>query len=58
ANNSLLGSWNNGDKKKFGRNAGPTRPGPTTWDQRGPSAIIRFEDTHVFNSNFFLGGHY
>ena len=58
ANNSALGSWNNGDKKKFGRNASPTRPQPTTWDQRGPSAIIRFEDTHVFNSNFFLGGHY
>ena len=56
--NSALGSWNNGNKEKFGRNASPTRPQPTTWDQRGPSAIIRFEDTHVFNSNFFLTGTY
>ena len=58
SNNSALGSWNNGNKLKFGRNAGPTRPAPTTWNQRGPSAIIRFEDTHVFSSSFFLGGTY
>ncbi len=56
--NSFTGSWNNGDKEKFGRNAGPTRPQPTTWDQRGPSAIIKFEDTHIVNSNFFLTGGY
>lgn len=58
SSNSFTGSWNNGDKQKFGRNAGPTRPQPTTWDQRGPSAIIKFEDTHVVNSNFFIGGTY
>jgi hypothetical protein len=56
--NSATGSWNNGDKEKFGRNASPTRPQPTTWDQRGPSAIIKFEDTHVVNSNFFITGGY
>ncbi len=56
--NSFTGSWNNGDKEKFGRNASPTRPQPTTWDQRGPSAIIKFEDTHVVNSNFFITGGY
>ncbi|MFQ5528526.1 MAG: carboxypeptidase regulatory-like domain-containing protein [Thermoanaerobaculia bacterium] len=55
-NNSAVGSWNNGNKRKFGRNASPTRPAPTTWNQRGPSAIIKFEDTHVFSSSFFLGG--
>jgi len=54
--NSATGSWNNGDKNKFGRNASPTRPQPTTWDQRGPTAIIKLEDTHVVNSNFFVGG--
>ncbi len=54
--NSAQGSWNNGDKQKFGRNASPTRPQATAWNQRGPSAIIKFEDTHVFSSNFFLGG--
>jgi hypothetical protein len=56
APNSLVASWNNGDKQKFGRSAGPTRPGPTTWNQRGPSAVMKVEDTHIFNSNFFLSG--
>ncbi len=56
--NSFVASWNNGDKNKFGRSAGPTRPAPTTWDQRGPTAIYKFEDTHVFSSSFFLGGTY
>ncbi len=54
--NSFLASWNNGDKKKFGRGAGPSRSTPTTWDQRGPSAIWKFEDTHVFSSNLYLTG--
>ncbi len=58
SSNSLVASWNNGDKKKFGRSAGPSRPQPTTWDQRGPTALYKLEDTHVFNSNFFLSGTY
>ncbi len=56
SSNSFTGSWNDGNKQKFGRNAGPTRPQPTTWDQRGPTAIMKLEDTHVVNSNFFIGG--
>ncbi len=56
AANSLVASWNNGDKRKFGRNASPVRTAPTTWDQRGPSALYKVEDTHVFNANFFLSG--
>ncbi|MEM6702502.1 MAG: TonB-dependent receptor plug domain-containing protein, partial [Acidobacteriota bacterium] len=56
--NSFVGSWNNGDKQKFGRGAGTTRPDETTWNQRGPSAVYRFEDTHVFSSNLFLTGTY
>ena len=56
AANSIVGSWNNGDKLKFGRGASVTRPRPTTWNQRGPSAVYRLEDTHVFGSNFFLTG--
>ena len=56
--NSFVGSWNNGDKQKFGRGAGLTRPDETTWNQRGPSAIYRFEDTNVFSSNLFLTGTY
>ena len=56
SNNSFVGSWNNGDKQKFGRGASTTRPPATTWNQRGPTAIWKFEDTHVVNSNFFLSG--
>ena len=58
AANSAVGSWNNGDKQKFGRGAGTTRPDITTWNQRGPSAVYRFEDTHVFSSNLFVTGTY
>ncbi|MEZ5314587.1 MAG: TonB-dependent receptor, partial [Thermoanaerobaculia bacterium] len=54
--NSLVASWNNGDKQKFGRSAGPSRPQPTTWDQRGPTALYKLEDTHIVSSNFFLSG--
>ncbi len=56
--NSFVSSYNNGDKLKFGRGAGTTRPPETTWNQRGPSAIYKFEDTHVFSSSFFLTGAY
>ena len=56
--NSFLASWNNGDKKKFGRGASPARADETTWDQRGPSALWKLEDTHVFSSNLYLTGTY
>ncbi len=56
SSNSMVGSFNNGDKLKFGRGAGTSRPAPTTWNQRGPSAVYRLEDTHVFSSNFYLTG--
>jgi hypothetical protein len=56
--NSMVGSYNNGDKLKFGRGAGTSRPAATTWNQRGPSAQYRLEDTHVFSANFFLTGTY
>ncbi len=56
--NSAVASYNEGDKLKFGRNAGPTRPPETTWNQTGPVELIKFEDTHVFGSNFFLTGLY
>ncbi len=58
ASNSIVGSFNNGDKLKFGRGAGTVRPPETTWNQRGPSAQYRLEDTHVFSANFFLTGTY
>ena len=56
SNNSLVGTWNNGDKLKFGRGAGPDRASETTWNQRGPTAVMKLEDTHVFSSSFFLSG--
>jgi hypothetical protein len=56
--NSAVASWNNGDKQKFGRDASITRPDITSYNQRGPSAVYRFEDTHVFSSNLFLTGSY
>jgi hypothetical protein len=49
------------DKVKLGRNAGPTRPQETTWNQSHfgdtPTAA-KVEDTHIFSSNFYLTGLY
>lgn len=51
----------NSDKVKIGRNAGPTRPQPTTWNQSkygdDPTAW-KIEDTHIFSSAFYLTGMY
>jgi len=47
------------DKVKIGRNASPTRPQETTWNQGkfGPSpTAAKVEDTHIFSSNFYLTG--
>lgn len=52
--NSFVYTWNEGDKIKTGRDAGLTRPPETTWNQTGPSPLRKAEDTHVFNSRFFL----
>jgi hypothetical protein len=45
------------DKKVAGRNAGPTRPLPTAWDQghagSDPSAA-KIEDTQIFGPSFYL----
>jgi hypothetical protein len=56
SNNSLTVFYHYGDKSKTGRNAGPERPAPTTWNQVGPTDIWKLEDTHIFNSNFYLTG--
>jgi len=58
ANNSLAIAGNRGDKIKFGRNVGPTRPPETAWDQSGPTTIAKIEDTHIFNPNFYMTGLY
>ncbi|MGB5294195.1 MAG: TonB-dependent receptor, partial [Thermoanaerobaculia bacterium] len=58
AANSFVASFNNGDKKKFGRGASPDKDPSATWNQRGPTGITKIEDTHVFGSNLFLTGQY
>ncbi len=56
--NSMVASYNNGDKLKFGRGGGTSRPPQTTWNQRGPSAQYRLSDQHVFSPDFFMEGVY
>jgi hypothetical protein len=57
-NNSGVLYYALNEKIKLGRNAGPLRPQPTTWDQGGPGEIYKIEDTHIFSSNFVLTGLY
>ncbi|HSS49366.1 MAG TPA: hypothetical protein VLX28_10500, partial [Thermoanaerobaculia bacterium] len=60
-NNSATAFYLDSDKIKIGRNAGPTRPQETTFDQGRfgdkPTAY-KFEDTHIFSSSFYLTGLY
>lgn len=54
--NSLVASWNNGEKTVAGRGASPSRAPETTLRQRGPTAIYKLEDTHLFSSSLFVSG--
>jgi hypothetical protein len=59
AQNSLALTYSYGDKIKLGRNVGPTRPQDTGWNQSnnyGGPTMWKIEDTHVFNSSFYLTG--
>jgi hypothetical protein len=60
SNNSAVGTYWDSSKVKFGRNASPTRPPETTYNQDnfGPSGSYKLEDTHIFSSNFYLTGLY
>jgi hypothetical protein len=58
AANSAVASFNNGDKRAFGRGSASNRGADSLWNQRGPTGITKVEDTHVFGSNFFLSGQY
>ncbi len=51
--NSFTAVYNHNDKIKLGRNAGPTRPPETAWNQTGPGKIYKLEDSHIFSSDFF-----
>jgi hypothetical protein len=47
----------NSNKKKHGRNASPTRPQETTWDQGqfgGSPTLLKAEDTQIFSPNLYL----
>ena len=47
-----------GDKNKFGRAAGATRPPETTWNQSGPTSVYKGEGNFVVNQNLFLTARY
>ncbi len=55
-------SYTQGEKDKFGRNAGVTRPQPASWDQGGfngdPSALSKVEVSQVFSSSVFATANY
>jgi len=57
-NNSATFFYSDNQKTKQGRNASPTRPPETTWNQGGfgPRGTYKLEDTHIFSSNFYLTG--
>jgi hypothetical protein len=71
SNNSATLFFSDNGKTKIGRNASPTRPQETTWDQGGKASdprlfslfsdrptIAKLEDTHIFGANFFLTAMY
>ncbi|MCS7311756.1 MAG: hypothetical protein NZ742_02415, partial [Acidobacteria bacterium] len=51
---SLEGFFFWGDKTKQGRGLGPTRPPETTWDQSGPTPIIKLQSEFFASDNLFL----
>jgi Carboxypeptidase regulatory-like domain len=56
ANNSLTLFGLDSDKQKHGRNAGPTRLQPTTWDQGvfgGSPTLLKAEDSHIFGPDLY-----
>ena len=50
-NNSAVLLYSDSGKTKFGRNASPTRPPETTFnqDKYGPKGNYKIEDTHIFS---------
>jgi hypothetical protein len=56
SNSATLVAFNN-SKKKTGRNAGPTRPPETTFNQGqfgGTPSLLKAEDTQIFSPNLYL----
>ncbi len=51
--NSFTGQYMDNDKIKIGRQAGPSRPPETTWDQSGPTKLYKVEDSQIFSADAF-----
>jgi Carboxypeptidase regulatory-like domain len=47
-----------GNKLKFGRGASATRPDETTWNQDGPTDLVKVEGNRTIGTNLFLTGRY
>ena len=47
-----------GNKLKFGRSAGPTRPPETSWDQSGPTKYYKGEGNFVVGQKLFVSARY
>ncbi len=45
-----------GEKNKFGRSAGPTRPPATTWNQGGPTQLFKGEANMTIGNDMFVTG--
>ena len=60
ASNAIRGGYTfwYGDKVKFGRGAGATRPPETTTDQKGPTKINKGEASFTLGNSVFLVGRY
>ena len=56
--NSIVGSWNRGDKIKDGRRPASNVASEATWNQTGPTEVWKIEDTHVFSADLYLTGLY
>jgi hypothetical protein len=57
SSNSLTLFAMNNSKEKHGRNAGPSRELPTSWDQGqfgGKPSVLKAEDTQIFSPNLYL----
>ena len=55
---ALTGFYSRDDKLKFGRDAGVTRPAPTSYNQSGPAIIHKAEVSQVFSSQLFATATY
>lgn len=56
ATDSLRGNFTyyRGEKVKFGRSAGPSRPPATTWNQGGPTQMFKYEANSTIGNNMFV----